>query len=355
MQVELNIPRKPWSKTKPPKRILAIRLQAMGDTVITLPYLQYLRNSLPPDTKIDFLTRVEVESIPKSIQLFDKVFSIGGARRYKLQVLLSFFLLPRLLLRRYDVVLDLQNNFISRTVIKTLRPEAWTIFDKHSPAAAGERTRRTIEAAGLGPIAMDTKFRLKKDFHPLSILKNNGWDGRSELVVLNPAAAFVTRNWPIENYVHFAHLWLKQFPNTQFIVPGTAFIEKKAAYLAEQLGERLINLVKKTKPVEAFAILQHVKLVLSEDGGLMHMSWVSGVPTLTLFGGTRSDWARPLGAHSFFLDSSDLACGNCMKETCQFGDVRCLTRYTAEMVFHHAMELIGKIETKHPQNPETIS
>ena len=40
----------PWRSPDPPERILAIRLQALGDTVLTLPYLQALR-SLHPSTR----------------------------------------------------------------------------------------------------------------------------------------------------------------------------------------------------------------------------------------------------------------------------------------------------------------
>ena len=71
---------KPWTKVSPPRRILAIRLQAMGDVVITLPYLQGLRNALPTGVRLDFLTREETEDIPKNIDLFDRVFTIGGGR-----------------------------------------------------------------------------------------------------------------------------------------------------------------------------------------------------------------------------------------------------------------------------------
>ena len=60
----MNIHAKPWGKKGLPKRILAIRLQAMGDVIITLPYLQALRNSLPPNTEIDFLTRKEFDAVP---------------------------------------------------------------------------------------------------------------------------------------------------------------------------------------------------------------------------------------------------------------------------------------------------
>src|SRR4051812_11068140 len=89
-----NIPAKPWRKSRSPRRILAIRLQAMGDLVITLPYLQQLKKMMPAGTKLDLLTREEVEAIPRSIYLFDKVYSIRGGRSLKKQFIHSCLLLP---------------------------------------------------------------------------------------------------------------------------------------------------------------------------------------------------------------------------------------------------------------------
>jgi heptosyltransferase-2 len=342
----VDIPAKPWKRKTLPRRILAIRLQAMGDLVASLPYLQYLRNSLPQSVKIDLLTREETEDIPRNIFLFDKIFSIGGGRRYKLQFVYAGLLLPQLIFQRYDVVLDLQNNMLSRLVRKALVPKAWTQFDRFSPIAGGERYRLTIEAVGLGKNGADNNFRLKDPQKGEAILRNHGWDGKDELVVLNPAAFFETRNWSLPNYVAFAKLWLSEFPQTRFLVLGTSFIASKAAFLKEQLGDRVINIVGQTTPSEAIAVLQHVKLILSEDSGLMHMAWCSGVPTMGLFGGTRTDWVRPLGEHTFFLDASDLPCGGCMQAVCKYGDVHCLTRFTPEQVFQHSLSLIQKLNKR---------
>ena len=104
----MHIPSKKWTKKYSPKRILAIRLQAMGDVVITLPYLQALRNMLPPSSRLDLLTLDENKSIPGSIKLFDRIYSIGGYRNFKKQLAFTFLLLPKILFRRYDVVIDLQ-------------------------------------------------------------------------------------------------------------------------------------------------------------------------------------------------------------------------------------------------------
>jgi ADP-heptose:LPS heptosyltransferase len=341
-----SIPAKPWGRNKPPKRILAIRWQATGDVMITLPYLQHLRNQLPPGVRLDLLTGEETEGVPKNIHLFDKVYSIGGGRRFRKQLMYILLLMPRLFLRRYDVVLDLQNNWVSQAVRKALLPRAWSEFDKFSPRPAGERTRLTIEAAGLGPNPMNNRFRLKDPARGTAILEANGWNKKDRLVVLNPAGFFVTRNWGLPNYVQFARLWLEQYPDTRFVVLGTSLVADKAAFIGKELGDRLISLVNKTTPAEAFAVLQQATLVLSEDSGLMHMAWVSGIPTMTLFGGTRSDWARPLGPHAFFLDSSDLPCGNCMQAECRFGDVHCLTRYEPAAVLQHALALLQKTSSQ---------
>jgi heptosyltransferase II len=337
----MNIPARPWKKDKAPKRVLAIRLQAMGDLVITLPYLQYLRKSLSQDAQLDLLTREEVDAIPRNILLFDHVYSIGGGRDLKKQILYSFWLLPKLLFRRYDVVIDLQNNIISHLFNYAIRPRAWSEFDRFSPVAAGERTRMTIEAVGLGICKADADFRLKNDGEGAKLLIENGWDGENDLVILNPAGAFTSRNWPLDHFVQFTKLWMRAHPHTQFLILGTGLIRSKSLQLKNELGDHLINLVDKTSPAQAFAIIQLTKLVLSEDSGLMHMAWVSGIPTVVLFGSTRSDWARPLGDHCFFVDSSDLECGNCMQQNCKFGDTRCLTRYSAEYIFEKAELLVS--------------
>ena len=133
----MNIPANPWKKKRSPKRILAIRLQAMGDVVITLPYLQDLRNSLPASVQIDLLTRCETDPIPKNLVLFNNVFSIAGKRSLNKQLFFALLLIPRLLLRRYDIVIDLQNNSLSRLIRKTLMPSSWSEFDRTSPIPAG--------------------------------------------------------------------------------------------------------------------------------------------------------------------------------------------------------------------------
>ena len=84
---------------------------------------------------------------------------LGGCGRGKTTHLL---LQPLLLVNKYDVVLDLQNNRLSRLVRRSLRSTAWGSFDRFSPLPGGERTRRTIEDAGFPLPRVTAGLDLKK-------------------------------------------------------------------------------------------------------------------------------------------------------------------------------------------------
>jgi ADP-heptose:LPS heptosyltransferase len=339
---------KAWSMSKPPQKMLIIRYQALGDLMITLPYVQSLKEQWP-QVQIDLLTRAEVDLIPKNLELFGKVISISGGRNAKLQFVIGLLRLPLLWWQHYDVVADLQNHKISRIMRKLLYPKAWCEFDRSSRNFAGDRTRVTLDTLGLGKTSISTNLKIRISPPVEEILKGRGWQGSKNSVVINPAGAFRSRQWPIENYLTFCKLWLEKYPSTQFLILGLNTMRPKSDELKQVLGKNLIDLTEKTSALEAFAIVRKSTLVLSEDSGLMHMAWVQGIPTLALFGSSPSYWSSPLGAWSRCLNSSDLPCGDCFLTECQFGDVHCMTRYTPYQAMKEAELLLSSV-SKIPLN-----
>ena len=331
----------PWVGKTKPKKILAIRFQALGDLMITLPYLQSLKEQTN-HTQIHLLTRNEVCQIPKNLILFEKVFSIGGGRNAKIQFILSLFILPLLWWQCYDVVIDLQNHSISKIIRKLLGAKAWSEFDRSSKILAGDRTRLTIDALQIAKTSIATHHPFKTKLNVEDLLKTKGWDGEKALVILNPAGAFSSRNWSMENYVAFSKLWKQRHPKTQFLILGLNSLKPKTDLLKNELSNALIDLTGLTSILEAFAIVRLSALVLSEDSGLMHMAWVQGIPTLALFGSSPSYWSSPLGTRSLCLNSSDLPCGNCFLKECKYGDVHCLTRYLPQRIVDEADELLKR-------------
>jgi len=334
-----DIPACRWPHAAAPRRILAIRMQALGDTVITLPYLLSVRR-LFPDAELDFLTREEVAAVPKAMDQFDRVVALGGDRNRYRTWISALRHVPALLARRYDVVLDLQNNRISNFVRRAIRPTAWAAFDRLSPRPAGERTRRTIEAAlGVDP-GMDTALELRGGGPDVdALLLRHGWKAGFDLVVLNPAGFSPARAWPTASYIEFARRWIERHPRSQAVLLLLPSKRAKATEIATALGEHCIDLTGHADQLAAYAIAGRARLMLSEDSGLMHMAWTQGTPTLALFSDSRRDWSAPQGSWSDCLDSSDLPCGPCGLEVCRFGDNRCLTRYSAAQVLERAEKL----------------
>lgn len=331
---------RPLSPQYQPSRILIIRLHAIGDVAITLPYCTSLRKSFP-NSQIDFLTTEPCAGLPQALTIFDNVLVFPHCSDRWERAWNTLAWCARISKFHYDVVLDLQRNRISRAIRRSAFPTFWGEFDRFSPTAAGDRVLDTLQRTGFEFIQPVYRMGVRHDIivQAENILLNHEWDGMTKLIVLNPAGLWITRNWPVENYIELGNRWLAK-ERVQFLLMGSERIGQKARYIAEKLPDSTINLVGKTTLAEAFGILQYASAVISEDSGLMHMAWVSGIPTLALFGSSRQDWSRPLGKHSVLLHSGDLECGACMKAECQYGDVHCLTRYTAEEVYKTTQKLL---------------
>jgi ADP-heptose:LPS heptosyltransferase len=313
-------------------RILVLRFHAFGDLIATLPYLNAIRKA-HPEARIDLLTAARVRLIPDSIHLFDRVIGVKGGMKAKWLFFWTMLKIPLLLLQNYTMVINLQGDRKAGWVSRILGQHQQVTFDKYGPYFAGLRYQNLIQALGFKTTA-DFSIALKSPAVGLSKLQSAGWDGESKLIVVNPAGFYVTRNWPITNYLAFIALLEQELKDDfNILMLGDDRIAEKAQIISEAFPERCINLVGKTTQLEAFSSLPYVHLMLSEDSGLAHMAWTQGVKTCLMLGSTRADWTAPPYEHVINLTSSDLACGNCMQAVCKHGDVRCLLRYSPEFVF----------------------
>lgn len=330
----------PWPRETDPKKILIIRLHALGDVALTLPASAGLR-ALYPSAKIDYLTMEENAPLPGSLPAIDRVLGIpacSNRRDWFTQALHCGGAARR---QDYEVVIDLQRNWISRTIRRLALPHAWSEFDRYAPKPAANRVLDAFRAAGFPDLvpARSLAIRDRLRTEAFKLLADYGGGPELPLIVLNPAGLWESRNWPLENYASLVNLWLAH-ERAQFLIIGTGRIREKASAISGSAGKAVVNLVEKTNTEMAFALLSCASAMITEDSGLMHMAWSLGVPIVALFGSSRHVWSAPTGSRSRSLHSGDLPCGQCMSPRCRFGDVHCLTRYTPAMVFKIAVDLI---------------
>jgi ADP-heptose:LPS heptosyltransferase len=278
----------------------------------------------------------------EAIDLFDSVipFPFCRTRLDRLKAIRG--VQKQIRAQSYEVVLDLQGNWVSRFLRMIANPLAWSEFDRVSPEFAASRVAKAFLDGGFPEIKPSFNTPLRREVHLRAeeLLMNNGWNPASKVLLLNPAGLWVTRQWPDESYLQLAHLFTST-DSWQILFMGTERIHERVERFLGLFRDSAINLVGKTTLGEALAVLQRVSLVISEDSGLMHMAWISGVPTIAIFGSSRHDWSSPVGNHSRCLHSGDLPCGACMSPVCRYGDVHCLTRFSPSYVFDVATSLLA--------------
>lgn len=228
---------------------------------------------------------------------------------------------------RWEVVLDLQRNRESFFVRKAVQARAWGEFDRFSGGSFLHRARVPLREAGLGEFSFSYTTPIAKEWREKAenCLKKEGWK-KEPLWLLNPCGLYLSRRWPDARWVEIG----KKLERPIFI--GEERHKERLEPIIQQIGKKSLNLLGKTSLGEALALTSLLSGAVSEDGGLMHACWLSGVPTVAVLGSSRTDWHAPIGPHTAFFGSEDLECGGCMRADCKRGDVYCLERVSVGAV-----------------------
>jgi heptosyltransferase-2 len=307
-------------------------MHAIGDVAITFPALTSFQR-LHPSTTVDFLTTAPCFSLVKVISYPGDVYSfpVCRTRGERLRAATDFALQMRR--NRYDLILDLQRNWVSRLIRRMSSAEAWGEFERFVPHTAADRTLAAFASAGFPSVRNDFQLPLRDSVlsKARDQLLQAGWDGISVPIVINPAGLWETRQWPVDNYLELCRHLLDS-SGRQLLLLGTDRIREKALRIKAAFRDRTIDLTQRTTLGEALGILQYCGGIVTEDSGLMHMAWATGIPLVGLFGSTSHVMSAPTGAHVHIFHSGDLECGDCMSPQCKFNDVHCLTRVSPSTV-----------------------
>jgi len=333
----------PYTRKAPPRHITLARLHAFGDAVIVLPVLAGLRRTYP-DARIDLVTLAPYAELFESTGLLDVVWPFTERPARTARGLNALLLATRL--GDPDLFIDLQRNGATLLLRRLLRPSAWVTFDRFAPRAALERyleATRWLVPDDVSP-RYDIPLRPRLQHRSAELLVAHGHDPDRDdarpLVCLNPAGGWPTKNWPVARYVELARMMVREW-NARIVLLGTEHIRSGGREIARAIGNDAIDLIGTTSVSEAMGVVSRLKLMVSDDSGLMHLAWTCGVPTVGIFGATRSGWSRPYGPHSYCFGSEDLDCGACMSPSCRRLDLHCLERVDAGRVFAECARLIS--------------
>jgi len=164
-------------------------------------------------------------------------------------------------------------------------------------------------------------------------LREAGWDGTTPLVCLAPGAAFgAAKRWPPE---YFADL-IRGFAEDgiRSVVVGSAADQSTAREIDRALGDdraAAIDLVGRTDVATLAGALTHVRALVANDSGALHLAAAIGVPVTGVFGPTDERLTAPRSKAPRAVLTNQVWCRPCMLRECPL-DHGCLRGITVEDV-----------------------
>ncbi len=322
------------------KKILIIRLSALGDTIHTLP-LAYSLKKQYPNLKLDWIVEDKAAKFIVNNPLLDNVYVLEKKKWKNLTFfakLNEFFkIIKKIRLEKYDVVIDTQQLFKSSIIMgfsKGKRKIALDYGRELSSIFANEIIKT-------GRKQFDTNFHVVK--RNLEIAYYLGCDNITEpkfiipdfkddysedieniidklektkkTIVIAPATTWENKHWTIQGWIDV----INEFKNEFNIVVTAAENEKTltSKILSKISDGNIFDLSGKTTLNDLVNIYKNADIIISPDSGSAHIAWAVQKPEIiTLFFATSANRTAPYGEKYYFLQS-DIPCSPCMKKHCR--------------------------------------
>jgi heptosyltransferase-2 len=168
-----------------------------------------------------------------------------------------------------------------------------------------------------------------------------GWDGTASLVALAPGGAYGgAKRWPPEYFAALARELASDGLRT--VIVGTAADERTRIAITSALGPDSamhIDLVGRTDVPALAGVLTHVRALVANDSGVVHLAAALGVPTTTLFGPTDERLTAPRSASAHTVLTHPVWCRPCMLRECPL-DHSCMRGISAAAAAAAARQML---------------
>ncbi|MFC1502227.1 lipopolysaccharide heptosyltransferase II [bacterium] len=337
-----------------PKRILIIRLSAMGDVLLTTPLLRILKKHYQK-MDIHFCVKKQFAPLIETNPSVQSVisFSPGGGLK-ELRRILNLIRQSR-----YDAIIDLQVNFRSwllrrfSGVRRKIRyhPQRWRRFllvhfrmnryKNNVPIPL--RYIRALKSWGVEDDGegLDLVVASPARKSILSILKEAGVKKKNRLIVLAPGAGRGTKRWPADKFTEVGNYFHQK--GMRVCIVGGNGDETVCDRIHRDMLFPVMNFVSKFSLHETAALIAESDILISNDTGVMHIGCALRKPVVALFGPT----THHLGFSPFRTQAKvierDLDCRPCSyhgTETCPKGHFRCMVDISSSQVIQAAEKLL---------------
>lgn len=327
------------------RRILVIRFSSIGDIVLTTPVLRRLRAAYP-EAVIDFCIKSPFASLVEGSPYLNTVYTSDAPPR-----------------GRYDLVVDLQNNLSSRSLVQSIsyhelyryHKKNWkklllvrtglnlfgtaeSVVDRYMAAIEGRQIAGDGKGCELWLSDNDRNFAASVDC------------GGGRRLAVCFGANHLTKRYPPKKFASIIEAVLSELRLSVLLLGGTEDVgqaDEIIAALSVAAVPGVVNLAGKTSLTESAAVLERCDAVLTNDTGLMHMASAFGKQLFVLFGSSVGEFGfLPYRTPYCMFEIVDLACRPCShigKDHCPKGHFKCMMDIPEHAVIEKITDYFKKL------------
>ncbi len=363
-----------WSRAR---RILAIRLDNLGDVLVTTPALHAIRQSLPRATLTLLASPVGAQVARLNPDLDDVIV-------YQAPWMDPWHTLPQDSRREQQMIETLRARRFDAAIIFTsfrqsALPAAYLCYLADIPLRAAasidgpgsllttrhkhpERMMHEVErgldltaALGIDTEERDLVLKVPSEARRAiaDLLATYRVGAGQPLLVVHPGCSMPARTYPWEMYAEVCDLLVQRSDATVFLTGAEDerdLVGRIVERLAPEHRSQVIPLAGTLSFPEFCALIEAADLTITNNTGPMHIAAAVKTPVVALFALTNppEQWGPWRVPHRQLYH--DVACRLCYSRVCPYGH-ECLRLVTPQMVVDAASDLLREVNTIPASNP----
>lgn len=351
--------------TKKPKKILIIRLSAIGDVVHVLPALRLLRSHFP-EARISWLVEDKASDILTGHPDIDDVI-VFPRKKWQATILkitktintlseiLSFY--KRLRGEHYDLTIDFQGNLKSGIMNLITVSEKKVGFGKgycrelnylttqyqaFPPKKKMHRIDKNLFL--LKELGLDNGFQRPKlpvfelDKKYISKFITNDINPSLPIIIIHPGTSKFGsyKQWPPLNYALLADMILDTY-EVNVIFTWGPYEFGVVNEIVEKMKHKALPACETRSIKQLIELIKRATLFIGGDTGPLHIASILDIPVVGIYGPKDPAIYGPYNGKAIVI-KKDVPCSPCSKRAC--GDPICMTSILPEDVFLGVKKLL---------------
>ena len=335
------------------KKILVIQTAFPGDAILTLPFIQELKNK-NPDYYVDVLC------IPATTEIFSASPSVNRVialdKKGKQKSFIAFLrFIKELRSNNYELIYSPHRSLRSALIVLNLLPKDSYGFDNSSLKFVFkniinyDRTVHEVQR-NLNLLQDDYTDKWKiipdiliSDESVIKVQKFINENNLKKIIAIAPGSVWETKKYPKEYYEKIIEHFISS--GYQVVLIGGLSDRNLCEQLAQNSSENLFVTAGDFTFIDSIELLKKSLLLICNDSAPTHLGVCANIPVLTIYCSTTPDFGfYPYNLKSDFISYDDLFCKPCGIHgfnKCPLDTFDCAKRLSPETVITKAETLLA--------------